>query len=98
MDNKNDVPYIVYESSVARMERITKRLVIALVISIMITFLSNMAWLHYFNQCDYVGESQYVDIDSADGIANYIGNNGDIVNGKDNSDNQEKSETAEEKK
>jgi hypothetical protein len=86
MDNHVNVPYIVYEGEQARMERHTKRLVIALVISICLVFASNALWLYAWMQYDYESSeitTQTVDVDAKDGTANYIGNNGDIVNGKD---------------
>ncbi len=96
MEDKN-VPYIVYESSIARMERITKRLVIALVISIILVFASNATWLYFWNQYDYESttSTQLVNVDGKTGVANYIGNNGDIVNGKDSSDNDPEGQTQE---
>ena len=83
------VPYIVHESAVARMERTTKRLVVALVISIVLVFASNIAWLYFWNMYDYESSTstQLVNVDGKSVIANYIGNNGDINNGKDSSDN-----------
>lgn len=86
MENQRDVPYIVHEGIMARMERTVKRLVIALVLCIILLFGSNVVWLYFWNQYDYIDESQYVNVDSKDGIANYIGNDGDIINGTDSSD------------
>lgn len=95
MEDKN-VPYIVYESSIARMERVTRRLVIALVIAIILIFVSNATWLYFFNQYDIATETlQTVTVDGKSGIANYIGQNGDIVNGEDNRDNTQKDHTKE---
>lgn len=39
------VPYIVFEGEQARHERTVKRLVLALLVSIALLFLSNVAWL-----------------------------------------------------
>lgn len=83
MDNK-DVPYIVYESTVALMERHTKRLVIALIICFILLFASNALWLYEWCQYDYGYES--IEIESDDGNANYIGHDGGIVNGESTSD------------
>lgn len=47
------VPYIVYEGTVARHERTIKRLIIALIISIVLVFGSNFMWLHYVQQYDF---------------------------------------------
>ena len=76
-----DVPYYIYESTVARMERTAKRLVIALIICIIVAFASNAIWMYAWLQYDYTG----VTVEGTDGIANYIGGSGGIVNGADSS-------------
>ena len=76
------VPYIVHESSMARMERQVKRGWIALIVAVCLLFASNAAWLYAWCQYDYSSE-ELVTVDGKDGIANYIGNDGDIVNGED---------------
>ena len=43
------VPYAAFESSMSRSERIIKRLVIALIVIITLTFASNIGWLIYAN-------------------------------------------------
>ena len=43
------VPYAAFESSMTRAERIIKRLVIALIVIIALTFASNIGWLIYAN-------------------------------------------------
>ena len=73
-----------YDLAVAVCERTTKRLWIALIIAICMLFASNGIWLYCWMQYDYSSE-EIVTVDSKDGVANYIGNNGDITNGKDNS-------------
>ena len=55
-DNKNSIPFIVYEGTLARHERTVKRLVISLVIAIVLMFLSNMGWLYAWQQYDYTSE------------------------------------------
>lgn len=58
MDEKNmahrDVPYLVYEATQARHERTIKRVVIALIIAIILIFVSNAIWLWAWTQYDYV--------------------------------------------
>ena len=79
-----DVPYIAHESAVARLERVIKRLWVLALVLIVLLAASNAAWIWW--------ESQYQTIETtitqenADGYNNYIGNDGDIVNG--NADNQ----------
>ena len=77
------VPYIVHESSMARMERQVKRGWIALIVAVCLLFASNAAWLYAWCQYDYSSE-EVVTVDGKDGVANYIGNDGDIINGEDN--------------
>ena len=82
-----NVPYIVHESSMARMERQIKRLLIALIVAIVLIFASNAAWIYVWCQYDYSSEEIVVEQDAKDGgNANYIGNDGDIVNGLPESD------------
>lgn len=81
MDNPKDVSYIVYEGTMARLERTIKRLIIVLAIAVTMLFASNMAWLYVWNQYDYTD----VTIDSQDGgNASYLeaGANGIINNGE----------------
>ena len=48
------VPYIVYESSQARNERTIKRLIIALIMTILLLFLSNAIWIHEWDSEEIV--------------------------------------------
>lgn len=81
----NRVPYIVFEGEMARHERTVKRLVIALLISIALIFISNMAWLWFFNQFDY--ESDMVTVNSQEeGNASYMSGDGVIDNGRSTSE------------
>lgn len=86
MDDKDklfSVPYVVYEGSQTRNERIIKRLIVALIIVTSMLFASNIIWLHFWNQYDYVDEAgETVTVDTGEGgNANYIGNDGEITNG-----------------
>lgn len=84
MDNENKVPYAAYEGLQVRHERTVKRLIIAIIIIAIMMFASNMAWLYAWQSYDYESEETAVIVDSKDGgNANYIGNDGDITNGKD---------------
>ena len=88
MDNEQmTVPYIVFEGSMARSERHIKRLVIALIVAVVMIAVTNIAWLIVWNSYEYVGESA-VTVEG-EGNANYIGNDGDITNGEDNSQENE---------
>lgn len=84
------VPYIVHESSMARMERHIKRLWIALIVAIVLIFASSAIFTYSWLQYDYSSEEIVVEQDAQDGgNANYIGNDGDIVNGLPESDGSE---------
>ena len=78
-ESPREVPYIVYESSMGRAERIIKRLIIALIVAVILIFASNGLWLWYFSGFDV--ESYELTTDDG-GNANYIGNDGDIYNGE----------------
>lgn len=93
---ERDVPYIAYEGVIARFERITKRLTIALIVCIVLAFASNAAWLWFFNQYEYAAE-ETVTVDGEEGNANYnyIKNGGVIRNGEDSSSQGEADEEKE---
>ncbi len=44
MENRNDVPYIVYESEMARLERIVHRSVILSSVSVIALVVTNALW------------------------------------------------------
>lgn len=48
--DERTVSYIVFESAQARSERTIKRLIIALIMTIIFLFLSNAYWVHQWNQ------------------------------------------------
>ena len=77
------VPYVVHESAMARAERQTKSLVWVIVLLIVLLVGSNCAWLWYENQFEVVEETTTtIEQDNENGYNNYIGNDGDILNGK----------------
>lgn len=67
---ERDVPYIVYESEAARHERTVKRLLTALLITILLMVGTNLAWLYVWNQYDFTSESYTVE---NDGNSNLLG-------------------------
>lgn len=84
------VPYVVHESAMARAERHTKALILVIVLLIVLFVGTNIGWLIYEAQFEVVDEATTettVTQDNASGYNNYIGNDGDIVNGEtDNKD------------
>lgn len=79
------IPYIAYESAQARNERVVKRLITALILVIVLMFVTNAIWIYEWMSYDYVVEGEEVTVDAGvEGNANYIGNDGSIINGEDN--------------
>ena len=84
----SNVPFIVYEGTVARFERTVKRLIILLGITVLLLFASNAIWIYEWNQYDY----QDVIMDNTDGgNANFMGAgaSGVINNGETNSSDED---------
>ena len=74
----NSVPYIVLEGEQARAERHIKRLWIAFIVTVILMFASNVAWLAFVFQYDFENTSMTTDGNSS---ASYIGGDGEINNG-----------------
>ena len=82
MEDKN-VPYIVYEGTMARFERIIKSLFIVIIVLGIMLFATNAVWLYEWNQYDYSD----VTVDGQDGgNAAYMGGSGVINNGESGSE------------
>lgn len=78
------VPFAVYESVMAQI----RRLVWVIVLLIVLLVCSNVGWLIYEAQFEVVEETTTtITQDNADGYNNYIGNDGDIVNGEADNNN-----------
>ena len=96
--DKKDVPYIVFESELARFERIIKRLCLLLVMLIILLFASNLAWLYAWNQYDYeTVETQEIQADQDGKGVNIIGGE-DVNYGADSKNNKKKNQTTKEEK
>lgn len=70
-----NVPYIVHESSMARMERTVKRLWITILTLIFLLVGSNCLWLYYESQWETV--YQEVTQEADNGTNNFVG--GDVI-------------------
>ena len=85
MDDHKDVPYIVHEGIMARMERTIRRLWILCIILILLLAGTNGAWIWYENQ--FMDESLTVtqDLDSGNG-GDAVINDGVHINGESETD------------
>ena len=75
------IPFIAHESAMLRMEKILKKQWITIMLLICLLVGSNLAWLYYENQFEEVTTTEITQ-ENADGYNDYIGNDGDINNGK----------------
>lgn len=73
------IPYIAYESAMARMERANKRTWIALILAIVLLVGSNIAWVVY--EAQFVDQESEVEVDTGDGNA-YVAGIGDVTIGE----------------
>ena len=80
MDDKM-VPYIVYESTLARMERTIKRMWILCMILVAVIIGSNVAWIYHESQFEDISVTQ--DVDTGNGDANVSGTGDIVFHGKD---------------
>ena len=91
MDDKNlvaseeteivSIPYVVHESEMARERKHTKHVWIALFLVFATLVASNAYWIYKDHQ--YVDEEVTVTQTGDSAFNNYVGNDGDIVNGAD---------------
>lgn len=90
MENNDNIVMsrLAFERMQAKDERNDRWRNIIIIILIVLLALTNGAWLYAWNQYDYIGTQTEVNADN--GVANYIGRNGDINNGKDRSENESK--------
>ncbi len=86
------VPYIVYESAMARSDIRNRWLVKALVVAVVLLALTNFAWLFAWTRYDYTGtttETTYTQ--DGEGL-NIIGDSNDVTEQEDKDGNQDEGE------
>lgn len=76
------MPIAVHEASEERHARKEKCFFVIIALLIVLLVGSNIAWLVYESQFETVEESFVVEQDNEGGYNNYVGNDGDITNGK----------------
>lgn len=82
MDDKTQIPYIVYEAEMTRSERNFKRLWVVVIILISLLVTTNLCWLAYESQFETVEQTTEVTQENSGGYNNYVGNDSDITNGE----------------
>lgn len=85
----NEVPYIVYESEMARLERIIRRQFVLIIIALCFLVGTNICWIVYENSFEEITTTEVTqDLDSGDG-GDAIINDGVHINGESKTDSQE---------
>lgn len=83
-----DVPYIVFESEMARLERIIKKQFILIIVALCFLVGTNACWAWYESQFETVETTEVThDVDSGDG-GDAIINDGVRINGEGDTDSQ----------
>ena len=85
-----DVPYIAFESELARLERIIRRQFVLIIIALVLLVGTNACWMWYESQFEEVTTTTEVtqDVDSGDS-GDAIINDGVKINGEGKTDGQE---------
>ena len=65
--NREQIPYIVHEGAMSRMERVNKRLIAIIVLLIVLLVSSNIAWMVYESQFEMCNVEQDVDQENEQG-------------------------------
>ena len=84
MDDKTPVvSFAAYESILTIYERHVRRLLVALLVSVILLFASNVAWLYFFSQFEFTGAEEYTDVfQEGDRFNNAnLGEQGDVFYG-----------------
>lgn len=80
MEKEKVVSQYFHEGTVAVIERTIRRLWILCIILVVLLVATNGLWIWYNSQFEYFTITQ----ENEDGYNNYIGNDGDIINGETN--------------
>ena len=86
MENNTPVPYIAYESTMARMERANKRSFIIIIILIIALIATNAGWVIYESQFETVETSTQIEAEQDGAGVNIVGGD-DIYYGAESQSN-----------
>lgn len=78
--NREQIPYIVHEGAMSRMERVNKRLIAIIVLLIVLLVSSNIAWIVYESQFESFSSSCEIDAEQDGDGVNIVGG-GDVSYG-----------------
>lgn len=92
------IPYIAYESALARNERTAKRLIVSLVLCILLLVISNVAWLYALSNFEYVAEDTTTTVTQDGKGQNVYGDNNRVNDGADNSSSEKTQKNAKEER
>ena len=93
MDKKgNDVPYLVYEGTIDRLERAARRLWILCIVIFLAFVASNAFWIWYDKQYQIVETTTSIEAEQGDGTN--IVNTGDLDYGAESENNQDDQEAS----
>ena len=73
-----DIPYIVFESTICRFDRVIKRLWVVILILIFLLLGTNLAWLYYEQQ--FTDEITVTQENDGQGHNNYVDGDAEIHN------------------
>lgn len=88
MEEQINVPYIVHEADMARMERSNKRLSVLATILVALLFISNALWIWMWNQYEYVDTVTTTVSQDGEGN-NIIGNGNEVTDESDGNGNED---------
>lgn len=77
-DEVKDVSYIVFESTIARFDRVIKRLWVIILILVFLLLGTNLAWLYYEQQ--FTDEITVTQENDGQGHNNYVDGDAEIHN------------------
>lgn len=84
-EDVKDVSYIVYESTLARFDRVIKRLWIVILILVFLLVGTNIGWLYYESQFETVEETTVTQEADDESNNSFVGGDNNV--GETNSDN-----------
>lgn len=89
MDEHTNIPFVVYEASQSRLERIIKRLWILCITLIVLLVGSNVAWLIYESQFEYYEETVTQEAENNEGDIIMNGTGELTINGQSETNNND---------